>query len=224
MDDDRTVVSLMAGVAADDLRRTLATGAPVVRAIPLPAVRERRSVTVTCPSRPAVESPFERLGGTLPVADEDAFDVFSALTGTLTAHYAYLATLTAWATGHGIAADAAERCVRDLFRNVGHSLRDETRPLHRLAADHGTPNGNNERIRTTWFSQANAAALEKALDGLLADLGQDRPRGKGFRGIPDPAPYIPTPCIPATRLADGERSGAGTVVMAAGAVPVAAVA
>ncbi|MGN5376824.1 NAD(P)-binding domain-containing protein [Streptomyces lasalocidi] len=35
LDDDKTVVSLMASVAIDDLRRTLATSAPIVRAIPL---------------------------------------------------------------------------------------------------------------------------------------------------------------------------------------------
>ncbi|WP_331769794.1 NAD(P)-binding domain-containing protein (plasmid) [Embleya sp. NBC_00888] len=169
MDDDKTVVNLMAGVATDDLRRTLATGAPIVRAIPLPAVRERRSVTVTCPSHPMVDSLFDQLGGALPVA-EDAFNAFSALTGTLTAHYAYLATLTEWATGHGIAADAADRYVRGLFQNVGRSLGDETRPLHQLAADHETPKGSNERIRTTWFDPANAAALKRALDDLLADL------------------------------------------------------
>ncbi|MFF8597016.1 NAD(P)-binding domain-containing protein [Streptomyces sp. NPDC015220] len=170
IDDDMTVVNLMAGVATDDLRGTLSTGAPIVRAIPLPAVRERRSVTVTCPSHPVVDSLFEQLGGVLPAADEDAFNVFSSLTGTLTAHYAYLATLTEWATGHGIAPDAADRYVRGLFQNVGRSLSDETRPLHRLAADHETPKGNNERIRTTWFDPANAAALKKALDGLLDDL------------------------------------------------------
>ncbi|MGP4111324.1 NAD(P)-binding domain-containing protein [Streptomyces sp. 4N509B] len=170
VDDDRTVVTLMAGVAIDDLRRTLATGAPIVRAIPLPAVRERRSVTVTCPSHPVVDALFDQLGGALPVADEDAFNVFSALTGTLTTHYAYLATLTAWATGHGVAPDAAERYVRGLFRNVGRSLNDESRSLGQLAADHETPGGNNERIRTTWFGPANAAALEEALDGLLSDL------------------------------------------------------
>ncbi|MBH5333904.1 NAD(P)-binding domain-containing protein [Streptomyces pactum] len=169
VDDDTTVISLMAGVATDDLRRTLATGAPIVRAIPLPAVRERRSVTVTCPSHPVVDSLFDQLGGALPVADEGAFDVFSALTGTLTAHYAYLATLTSWAAGHGIAPGTAERYVRGLFGNVGRSLGDE-RSLHRLAADHETPGGNNERIRTTWFDPANAAALAKALDGLLDDL------------------------------------------------------
>ncbi|MER6570468.1 NAD(P)-binding domain-containing protein [Streptomyces sp. NPDC001093] len=170
VDDDKTVVNLMAGVAIDDLRRTLATGAPIVRAIPLPAVRERRSVTVTCPSHPVVDALFEELGGALSVADENAFDVFSALTGTLTAHYAYLATLTSWATGHGIAPDDAEQYVRGLFQNVGRSLNEASRPLHQLAADHETPNGNNERIRTTWFDPANAAALKEALDGLLSDL------------------------------------------------------
>ncbi|RJL22986.1 NAD(P)-binding domain-containing protein [Bailinhaonella thermotolerans] len=168
--DDKLVVNLMAGVSIDDLRRTLATGAPIVRAIPLPAVRERRSVTVTCPSHPVVDALFDRLGGALPVADEDDFNVFSALTGTLTAHYAYLATLTSWAAGHGIAPDAADRYVRGLFQNVGRSLSDESRPLRRLAADHETPRGSNERIRTTWFDAANATALKEALDGLLTDL------------------------------------------------------
>jgi pyrroline-5-carboxylate reductase len=170
VDDDKTVVNLMAGVAIDDLRRTLATGALIVRAIPLPAVRERRSVTVTCPSHPVVDALFEQLGGALPVADEDAFNVFSALTGTLATHYACLAALVSWAVGHGIAPDAADRYVRGLFHNVGRSLSDETRPLHQLAAGQETPRGNNERIRTTWFDPAHAAALKEALDGLLSDL------------------------------------------------------
>ncbi|MQY08907.1 NAD(P)-binding domain-containing protein [Actinomadura macrotermitis] len=82
VDGGRTVVSVMAGVGIDDLRRTLATEAPLVRAIPLPAARERRSVTVTYPSHPVADSLFERLGGVLPVEDEAAFNVFSALTGS----------------------------------------------------------------------------------------------------------------------------------------------
>ncbi|MET9651236.1 NAD(P)-binding domain-containing protein [Streptomyces sp. NPDC006460] len=170
VDDDKIVVNVMAGVGTDDLRRTLATDAPLVRAIPLPAVRERRSVTVTCPSHPAVDSLFAYLGGVLPVADEAAFDVFSALTGTLTTHYSYLATLTSWAAAQGIDPDDADRYVRGLFQGVGRTLGDETRSLDRLAADHETPNGSNERVRTTWFGPANAEALHRVLDGLLDDL------------------------------------------------------
>ncbi|MEU5640848.1 NAD(P)-binding domain-containing protein [Streptomyces milbemycinicus] len=167
---DRIVVNVMAGVGNDDLRRTLGTNAPLVRAIPLPTIRERRSVTVVHPSHPGVDSFFARMGGALPVADEAAFNVLSALTGTLTTHYAYLATLASWAADHGIAPDDADRYVRGLFQGVGRSLGDETRSLDRLAADHETPNGNNERIRTTWFDPANVEALTKALDDLLADL------------------------------------------------------
>ncbi|MGW0736664.1 NAD(P)-binding domain-containing protein [Streptomyces sp. NPDC002851] len=170
VDGDKVVVNVMAGVGNDDLRQTLATDAPLVRAIPLPAIRERRSVTVTYPSHPEVNSLFEQMGGVLPVADEAAFNVFSALTGTLTAHYWYLATLTSWAADQGITPDDADRYIRGLFQGVGRALSDESRSLSQLAADHETPNGNNERIRTTWFDPANSAALKKALDDLLTDL------------------------------------------------------
>ncbi|MEV5612109.1 NAD(P)-binding domain-containing protein [Streptomyces sp. NPDC052225] len=169
---DRIVVSVVAGVPAEALRRVLGTDAPVVRAIPLPAVRERGSVTVTCPAHPAVDALFDRLGGALPVADEAEFDVFSALTGTLTSHYWYLATLAEWAGRHGVEAADADRYVRGLFQGLGRSLGDGSRSLRRLAADHETPNGSNERIRTTWFDEANATALTEALDGLLDHLRQ----------------------------------------------------
>ncbi|MCX4394220.1 NAD(P)-binding domain-containing protein [Streptomyces sp. NBC_00053] len=170
VDGAKVVVNVMAGVSNDNLRAMLATDAPLVRAIPLPSVRDRRSVTVTYPAHPAVDAFFEQLGGALPVADEAAFDVFSALTGTLTTHYAYLAALTSWAAGHGIPAADAEHYVRGLFQAVGRALGDETRSLRQLAADHETPKGNNERIRTTWFDHTNAATLDSALDGLLTDL------------------------------------------------------
>ncbi|WP_049566972.1 NAD(P)-binding domain-containing protein [Nonomuraea sp. SBT364] len=177
VDGDRVVVNVMAGVANDDLRRTLATEVPLVRAIPLPAVRERRSVTVTYPSHPVVDSLFDLLGGAQPVADEAAFDVYSALTGTLTTHYSFLATLAAWAEGHGIASGDADRYVRGLFQNVGRSLGDGSRSLQRLAADHETPNGSNERVRTTWFTPDNAGALNRVLDDLLTGLRGPRAQG-----------------------------------------------
>ncbi|MFB4320512.1 NAD(P)-binding domain-containing protein [Actinomadura sp. 21ATH] len=180
VDGGKVVINVMSGVGDGDLRRTLATDAALVRAIPLPAIRERRSLTVTYPSHPTVDALFERLGGVLPVADETAFNVFSALTGTLTTHYSYLATLTSWAIGHGIAPGDADGYVRSLFQGVGRALSDQTRSLRRLAADHETPKGNNERIRTTWFDSANSEALDKALDELLTDLDEG-PRNSGQR-------------------------------------------
>jgi pyrroline-5-carboxylate reductase len=164
--EDRVVISVIAGVAIDELRQTLGITGPLVRAIPLPAARERRSVTVTYPSHPVADGLFDRLGAALPVQDEAAFGVLSTVTGTLTAHYWYLATLTDWATRQGIPAEDADRYVRGLFQGVGRALGDETRTLTQLAADHETPGGSNERFRATWFDTANSEALHKALDAL----------------------------------------------------------
>ncbi|THV33450.1 NAD(P)-binding domain-containing protein [Glycomyces buryatensis] len=170
VDGDKLVINVMAGVANAELRQILATDVPLVRAIPLPSVRERRSVTVTFPSHPESDALFDYLGGALPIADEASFNVFSTLTGTLTTHYSYLAALTSWAAGKGIPEADADRYIRGLFQGVGRALGDEARSLNQLAADHETPNGNNERIRTTWFGPSNVEALNRALDDLLADL------------------------------------------------------
>ncbi|MFH8628024.1 NAD(P)-binding domain-containing protein [Streptomyces vietnamensis] len=168
--EGRVVVSVMTGVAISEVRDLLRTDAPVVRAIPLPSARERRSVTATCPFHPAVDDLFDGLGGTLPVADEATLNVFQMLTGTLTTHYWYLTTLANWAVRQGISPERADRYLRGLFQGVGRALGDDTRSLQQLAGDHETPKGLNERLRTTWFDPANAEALTKVLDALLADL------------------------------------------------------
>lgn len=171
---DRVVVNVMAGVSTGDLRRALDTEAALVRAMPLQAVHERRSVTVTCPSHPEVDALFDSLGGALPVADEEVFNVFSALTSTMSTHFAYLAALVSWAGRQGTAAEDADRFVRNLFQGVGRALGDESRSLEQLQADHETPGGMNERIRLTWFEPASSA-LGGALDDLEADLAGRRP-------------------------------------------------
>ncbi|MFJ6773932.1 NAD(P)-binding domain-containing protein [Kitasatospora sp. NPDC091257] len=168
--DDRVVVNVVPGVGTGELRRVLATDAAVTHAIPLPTVRERRCLTVVHPSHPDADALFERLGGALPVADEVALSVLSALTSTQTTHYAFLTTLVSWAVDQGIPAGDADRFVRGIYQDVGRSLGDGTRSLERLAAEHETPGGSNERIRTTWFDQANSGALRTALDGLVGDL------------------------------------------------------
>lgn len=126
--------------------------------------------------------------------------------GTLTTNYAYLAALTSWAAGDGIPARDAERYVRGLFQAVGRASGDETRSLQRLAADHETSKGNNGRIRTTWFDQANAATLERAVRDSLSVLsspdgvGADRIRRSaagGPIGLPTSLPPHPTPPVPA---------------------------
>ncbi|MQY14536.1 Pyrroline-5-carboxylate reductase [Streptomyces sp. RB5] len=166
----KTVVNVMAGVPTEALRDLLGTDAPLIRAIPLPSIAERRSVTAVWPAHPAVDAFFAGLGGALPVPDEHAYNVLSAVTGTLTTHLSYLSALTDWITSRGIDPAPADHYIRGVYQGLARTLSDESHTLPELAANHETPRGNNERIRTTWFTPANARALHEALDGLLADL------------------------------------------------------
>lgn len=170
----QTIVNVIPGVSADELRGLLGTEADIVAAIPLPTVRERASVTVVYPAHPAAEAFFDRLGGAQPVADATAYNVVSALSSTVSTYLAYLGALADWAARNGVPQEAADRYVRSLFQGVGRSLGDESKPLQAIAAEHETPGGSNERVRTTWFDQANAEALGATLDGLLADLEKPR--------------------------------------------------
>jgi pyrroline-5-carboxylate reductase len=167
--DDKVVISAMAGVSLAELRDLLGSAAPAVRAIPLPAVRERSSVTILHPAHPVATALFDRLGGTLHLPDEEAFAVYSVLTSTISTHYAYLAALAAWAARQGVPSEDASRFIRAMFRNVGLSLGDG-RSLAQLTADHETPGGSNEHVRTTWLDGANLSALDDTLDERLRDL------------------------------------------------------
>ncbi|MQM24010.1 NAD(P)-binding domain-containing protein [Glycomyces albidus] len=167
---EKTVVSALAGVGIAELRRLLRTDATLVRAIPLPAVRARASVTVVHPAHPAAAALFDPLGGTLAIPDEASFAVYSALTATVSTHLGYLGSLTEWAVAQGVPAEDAARYVRSMFRNVGLALGDESRSLDRLAADHETPGGNNEQVRTAWLDEENRLALHRVLDERLDRL------------------------------------------------------
>jgi pyrroline-5-carboxylate reductase len=161
------VISVVAGASRDDLQRLLGTDVTIVRAIPLPAVRRRGGLTAVSAAPPAVTALFDRLGGTLEVADGDAFAALWAVTGAISAHLRYLATIADWAGQHGLDPFDADLIVRRIFAGVGGELADETRSLSDLAADHETRGGLNEQLRRAWFGDATQRALRAALDDLF---------------------------------------------------------
>jgi pyrroline-5-carboxylate reductase len=167
---EQVVISAMAGVSHDELGDLLGTSAPIIRAIPLPAVRHRTSVTVTYPSHPVSTALFDRLGGTLAIDDDQAFSALSTVTGTISSHLHYLATIATWAAEHRVPAGEAERYVRAVFANLAPALLDPERLLAQLTTDHETPGGINEQLRSTWLDDDNARALVSGLDALLDRL------------------------------------------------------
>ncbi|WP_309131547.1 NAD(P)-binding domain-containing protein [Brevibacterium sp.] len=169
---ERTVVSAVAGVSMDALTPLLPHRPSLVRVIPLPAVRERRGVTAMFPAEPAVEEIFDALGGTVAAADEAQFNTLSAVTATMSAHFAFVAGIAAWLEAQGWDRADAEHFVRGEFVGLATTLADPETPLPDLIHGHETPGGLNEMLRREWMGEDNQARLAQALDHV-----HDRVRG-----------------------------------------------
>ncbi|MCM1011593.1 MULTISPECIES: NAD(P)-binding domain-containing protein [unclassified Brevibacterium] len=166
--EETTLVSAVAGVSVAALETLLPHRPDVVRVIPLPAVRERRGLTAVHPGNAPVEALFDRLGGTVVAETEAMFSTLSATTATMSAHFAYLLTITEWLIAQGWARTDAEAVVRGQFVGLGTTLADTDTPIADLVAAHETPGGINAQVRSEWMDEDNRQHLSAALDAVLA--------------------------------------------------------
>lgn len=171
--DDQVVVSALAGVPIAEV--VAAVGAPVtvVRAIPMPPVRNRAVPTVVTPEHPAASALFDRTGGTLAVADEEELAVFSAATGAVSGFLQYLSVVCDWTEEQGVPRESGQRFLRGLFGALAPAIRDESTPIADVVTAHETPGGLNEQLRLEVFDDAGTDALSGALDRLHARVRGD---------------------------------------------------
>jgi pyrroline-5-carboxylate reductase len=137
----------------------------VARAVPMPALATRTSVTPIHPPVPAVAALFDRLGGTLPVEDGDQFEAIFTALGTVAPFYEYLGVLAGFLGDHGVPSAAARRLVADTFVGVLGGLAAADEPdFAVLASEHAPPGGGNaqltELMREAGVFEETARALE----------------------------------------------------------------
>ncbi|SDS25607.1 pyrroline-5-carboxylate reductase [Brevibacterium siliguriense] len=164
----KTLVSAVAGVATDRLADHLPHSPTIVRIIPLPAVRERKGVTAVFPADDAVEELLSHLGGSVTAEDETMFSTLSAVTATMSAHFAFLQTITAWLVDRGWNEADADHFIRGQFVGLGTTLAQTDDPIHDLVAAHETPGGLNEMFNHEWMDEANRNSLTESLDHVFA--------------------------------------------------------
>lgn len=159
------VISAVAGASHGRLRELLGDDCTIVRAVPMPAVRSRGSVTVVFPADEDATAFFEKLGGAIAASDENEFAALMASTATVSTFMQYVSTIVEWLVDQGIDASSADRYVRGFIAGASAELGDHDRSLRELAGDHETPGGLNEQLRSTWFDPA-AGDLKRGLDAL----------------------------------------------------------
>ena len=96
----------------------------------------------------------------------------SAATGTIAAHLRYVATISTWLGGQGVAAEQAARYVRSVYAGLAEDLAGDDGRLDELAQAHATPGGINERfaalLERAGVFDAVSESLQAVYDGLLS--------------------------------------------------------
>ena len=127
---DATVISILAGVALADLEAMFA-GHHCIRAMPNMPVREGEGVVLLAGERDAaVDTLMAGLGYNQWLADEAAFDLYSALSGCGPAYlYRVIEAMTGAATRLGLPQDEALAITKAMVRGAsGSALRSPLTP------------------------------------------------------------------------------------------------
>lgn len=166
---EQSIVSVMAGISIEALARLVTPAHAIARAIPLPAVAQRRCVTPVLPPGGAARDLFERLGGTIELEDARVFDAMSASTATIAAHFAYLGAITNWLLRHGLPSVEATRYVASMFEGLTPALQSGE-GFDRLAQDHSTRGGTNELFLAHLTDTPVCASIDQGLDKVFQRL------------------------------------------------------
>jgi pyrroline-5-carboxylate reductase len=169
---DHAVVSAMAGVPVAQLAGLVAPATDIARSIPVPAVATRGSVTPVHPATQAATELYGRLGGTLEIADELAYESVSAASATVAAYFRYLGTIAGWLSARGVPTAAAHRNVADTFAALSGELDSPDPDFAALAQAHTTPGGLNEQFARDLDAAGTYDAVQLGLDALLARITQ----------------------------------------------------
>jgi pyrroline-5-carboxylate reductase len=131
---------------------------------------EGAGVTPVYPGTAAALALFGRLGGAAEVDDAGTFDAMSAASGTVAAYLRYLAEISGWLSGQGVAPGQAERYVRSVFAGLADDLADSSKDLGQLAGEHATPGGINERFREMLEQDGVFRAVSRSLQDIYEGL------------------------------------------------------
>jgi pyrroline-5-carboxylate reductase len=167
---EQAVVSMMAGISIATLQELVAPAQNIARAIPLPAVASREGATPIFPPTGAAKALFDRLGCSIEIPDERAFDATSASTATIAAHFAYLDAICRWLIAQGVAETAARRQVATTFAGLAPLLYGRAPDFNELACDHATRGGTNEQFLGVLKQARVFDAVDTGLNQILDRL------------------------------------------------------
>jgi pyrroline-5-carboxylate reductase len=162
------VISFIAGLPLEAVRKLTRVTGPVVRAIPLPAVAEGEGSTVICPPDETAKVLFAALGDAVEVDGERQFDALSATTATMASFYAVLEAQAAWLVRQGVPYAAARAFLSGYCVGLAHDTTRTKQSFPEMIAHLMTPGGLNEQLHAELLQRGTYTHYGEALDRVFA--------------------------------------------------------
>ena len=161
------VLSLVAATPVEVIREWVGLDLPVVRAVPLPFVADRRCVTPIMPPDAEVAALFDRLGQAVQCRTQDEFDLLAVGSALMGSYFGILETAQDWLVGEGLPPDAARSYLTMLFANLGRVAEGSPLGFAALRGEYSTRGGLNEQVFRVFGEAGGAEALRVALGTVL---------------------------------------------------------
>ncbi len=171
---EHRVISVVAGFSLRRVADLVNPAAKVTRAVPLPAVAERRGPTAIYPPDPIVAGLFSSLGSAIEVEREDEFNALCTATAMAASFFAFADKVVSWLVGQGVPQNKARDYVGSIFGELGKTAVDAAeRSFKALASDHATRGGINEQVLAHLVSHGVFETLSDALDTVMRRISSN---------------------------------------------------
>ncbi len=164
---DHVVASVAAGWPPSAVAPLVTPAEQVCQLIPLPMIRLHRGPIVAYPDLAPVRSLLAGCGDWIVPADEQQLAVLGAASATMSTFFALQLELSDWMQEQGIHTESAERYVAALFHGLASESAMAPEELASQVAEHETPGGLNEQVRTALKRAGAFSALSEELTHLL---------------------------------------------------------
>lgn len=174
----QTVISLIATVEAETLQEWLATSTAISRAIPLPAVAQRRGVTAIYPPEPQAAALFTALGSVVGAKTLDEFDAYAASSALMGLYFGVMESSADWLCQQGASADNARAYLSQVFVELARTaVRESDSSFSELRVEHSTPGGLNQQLHEVFVEAKGDEALHAGLNSVAGRIRSARRGG-----------------------------------------------
>ncbi len=168
---DHHVISFVAATPLERLQAWIGQPVRLSQAVPLPFVADLQGATAIYPPDAVSDALFSALGTAIQVESKREYDLLAAGSAMMGSYFGIMDTVAGWLQGQGLSREAADLYVRQLFSGLDHAAR--LRPaasFAELVDDHSTKGGLNEQVLADFRAAGGGAALQGALDRVLARI------------------------------------------------------